>query len=94
MLVNGIFGVVIEVETLHNFPNESFDDFFLSALVLTAIYCQKTGSTPCLCVSVAVQVYCIYLHRRGNRATDLQCVVANRAYCFDLGRALTVATAF
>lgn len=28
MLVNGIFGVIIEVETLHNFPNESFDDFF------------------------------------------------------------------
>lgn len=62
MLVNGIFGVVIEVETLHNFPNESFDDFFLSALVLTAIYCQKTGSTPCLCVSVAVQQSTVYTY--------------------------------
>lgn len=28
MLVNGIFGVIIQVETLHNFQNESFDDFF------------------------------------------------------------------
>lgn len=62
MLVNGIFGVVIEVETLHNFPNESFDDFFLSALVLTAIYYQKTGSTPCLCVSVAVQQSTVYTY--------------------------------
>lgn len=36
--------------------------FFLSALVLTAIYCQKTGSTPCLCVSVAVQQSTVYTY--------------------------------
>lgn len=51
-------------------------------------------STLTLCGCGCTTVYRIYLHRRGNRATDLQFVVAKRAYCFDLGRALAVATAF
>lgn len=62
MLVNGIFGVMIKVGTLSDFQNESFDDFFLSALVLTSIYCQKTGPPPCLCVGVDVQQYTIYTY--------------------------------
>lgn len=62
MLVNGIFDVIIKVGTLRDFQNESFDDFFLSALVLPSIYCQKTGSPPCLCVDVDVQQYTVYTY--------------------------------
>lgn len=60
MLVNGIFGVIVEVETLHNFPNESFDDFFYvlwSWLLYTA-----RKQVLCLCVSVAVQQSTVYTY--------------------------------
>lgn len=62
MLVDGIFGVIIEVG-ICDFQNESFDYLlFLSALVLTSVYCQKTGSPPCLCVGVDVQQYTVYTY--------------------------------
>lgn len=67
MLVNGIFGVIIKVGTLCGFQNESFDDFFLSALVLTSIYCQKTGSPRCLCVGVAGHQYIPYIPTQKRR---------------------------
>lgn len=31
-------------------------------MVLTSIYCQKTGSPPCLCVGVDVQQYTVYTY--------------------------------